>query len=180
MCNFEGISEEWRTCLGTGTPRQPVRLCWTVNLSPNYIVKWLDSDPERWGDMRPAEQVKWLRNVYLHLVVQPLCDAYKFTFELTKSGEIHAHGLVIIFDNTKLSEYYLTNCRKSLTARRIRVLNRRGKLLKESDLRTMNHICINHPEKHHTWEEYLDKDRDKIPHRPSYYIHNKAYKDWTK
>lgn len=142
-----------------GNPTHKIRLCWTVNLSPNTSIKFKEKK-RKWGELRPSEQYVYFRDTYLPGVVRRCVDAYKFTFELTSKGELHMHGLCLIYANPQSAQYWLTDVRKG-AAQLLKQLTR-------SNCRFGNHICLN--DRLVEWALYLDKDKGKLPFRPLYFV----------
>lgn len=157
-------SNFWRTYLGNSTPK--IRYAVTLNISPKQEVKMKTKGRmfnTLWGVLRPIEQreylIEYIRNVY-----KPISDACHFRFELCKSGELHAHGLLIIEDKLERNEYWLSDIRKQV------IQNPLVQRLTKRVIRkiiTMNHIVFN--DKPEEWEEYLIKDIDKHPLPPIYF-----------
>lgn len=173
---FETESEEWAAyLLGKSTPTQPIRYCWTVNLSPDYSVRHSRGEPWiRWSSLTPRQQHLWFHTVFLPDVVRPNCDAYKFTYELCKSGELHCHGSLLVFDKPALEDYYLACMRKSVKPVVYPARSKTAKPLTDKAIRTMNCITKNEAYRHDEWATYLDKDKDKVPFEPSYYFNRLA------
>ncbi len=78
----------------------------TISFSTKYKVKirplFTKIRKERilvWGIMTPEQQYRYFINKYLKDVVNRVCDKCEYTFELTKDGNVHAHGLISIQDN---------------------------------------------------------------------------------
>lgn len=142
----------WHTILGNSMPK--ILICWTVNLAPNTKVLYKKSRI-RWGNLRPLEQREYFISTYIPRIVNPCVDAYYFTFELTKSGEVHAHGQCLVYDDPVKQHYWITDIRKMVLQNPLAIQLRN---------KYANHICYN--DRPDEWGEYLVKDEGKHPLTP--------------
>lgn len=126
---LEGYDENfWRTYLGISTPKIPrehVPICCTINFSPKTKL----NSKQIWGELRPIEQYRYLKD-YIRNNIYTKVDTCLFGFELCKSGEVHAHGLLIIKDDPSRSHYWVSDLQKQvLQDPRARKLARNNKNL---------------------------------------------------
>lgn len=144
--------ENWRAYLGTSAP---IRFAVTINLSPKVLVPAINAKGRKvkvqYGLLRPQQQRQALIE-YIEKVYKPECDACHFVFELCKSGEVHAHGIVCIEDDKKRCMYWLSDLRKSVGQNQTALSIHK----RQSHIRIANHIVYNDMPRE--WEEYLLKD----------------------
>lgn len=151
----------WRTYLGISTPKIPI--CYTINISPNTVVKYKQDNLkciEKWGALRPLQQRTFLCQ-YIRDHVYPKVDACQFTFELTKAGEVHAHGLCFIEDKMERSDYWISDLRKQVIQD-----NYIKKLNKNNPKRIITSNYIHKCDSIESWNGYMFKDIDKTPLLP--------------
>lgn len=146
-----GKTDFWHAFLGISMPKIPI--CYTINFSPTSPV----TSKRKWRELRPSEQYEFLCK-YIRNVVYPMVDACYFTFELCKSGELHAHGLCYIQDKAERTEYWVSDLRKRVAqdprARRL-ARNNYNAVIRSNYI----HKCDNVEE----WRKYQEKEADKTP-----------------
>lgn len=88
---------------------------WTINIPTNHRVKCLMRGKKhlvRWEYLTPAQQFKYLRDIYLPLVVKFHCAKAIGVVELTQKGNMHVH--LFCQCDTMQNEYDMWSTRKSL------------------------------------------------------------------
>lgn len=156
--------ENWRAYLGISTP---IRLAVTINLSPKVLVPVINEKGKKvkypFGLLRPQQQRLALID-YIEKLYRSECDACHFVFELCKSGEVHAHGILCIEDDIQRAKYWEADIRKAILQNQTALtLHKRP-----SHIRIANHIVYN--DRPDDWDEYLVKDKGKHLLEPIYLI----------
>lgn len=126
-------------------------LCYTINLSPNYMITG-----SSWGDKSPMEQYMVLkrihRSMYLRMYKHLSTDeeiTNEVAFEFTKAGELHSHGYFIL--DKKYGGYERYKYMLLKFARAAMMLPNWNN----------NAIFIRYANDNQTWINYLNKDLSK-------------------
>lgn len=147
-----------------GISTQKIPICYTISFSPSTVVRYKHKNKkgivDRWGALRPHQQQEYF-HTYINNVIKPKVDEGTFTFELTKAGELHAHGIVFIQDKKERKDFWISDLRKQIIQDPIvqRLSKRRSKIIIHSNY---IHSCDN-PEE---WIDYMFKDKESIPFKP--------------
>lgn len=119
-----------------------------------------------WGRFTPREQCEMMTYIHEELVF-PLIDCAELRFELTKSGEIHGHSLLIIKNGLKMRLWNLSDFRKTLnynfrTWKKINSIHAlHNFIIEDPDDTNPDHTLEN-------WIKYLKKAEDQVPIKPRY------------
>lgn len=77
-----------------GQPKSNM-MAYTINLPPNYYHSYGIMGYDKWSDMLPVDQERFLKGVHtrvFRILRKYLEDDNMVVFEFTKKGEVHSHG----------------------------------------------------------------------------------------